>query len=129
MRHASAAVVLLVTLVFATACRNRPDTYEECLLDLGRSQSADDVMTLCVQAFPEAFAKPASTPSSSTPVLAAASDFAGEYFYASNANRCNVMSFQYSGELSPMQTGYCRYGSRIECSGGRCRLTCVGHNS
>ena len=108
----STAVILLGFLV---SCEpGGPETYGECIVDLGRTNTPGDAMLLCRQAFPE--------PEAVMPF------FVGDFFYISAGTQCGTMSFQEDGVIDPSNRGYCATGSRIECDGDRCRFTCRNYN-
>ena len=73
-----------------------------------------EARSLCREAFPKAKPQVAT--------------FAGRYYYTSTGSRCGSMTFLESGSVSLDDPGYCKYGSRIECSSGKCRFTCLGYS-
>ena len=91
-----------------------PGSYEECLIDLGRSGSAADARALCREAFPQ---QPED-----------ASFFTGQFYYTSSGQQCGSMTFHDSGNLSTSDAGYCGSGSLIECTDSDCWFTCTNHN-
>ncbi len=92
-----------------------PDSYEECLVDLGRSRSAGEAMALCRDAFPE-LPEPAEF-------------YSGTFFYLTDGPQCASISFSGTGEIVARDRGYCGEGSRVECEGDECWFTCTNYNA
>ena len=103
-------LVVLTPLVIL-GCDDRPSTYEECILDLGRSRTARETVELCETVFPAG--------TEDVPF------FAGEFFYRTIQDECDPIRFRSSGDLSRSHRGFCGTGSTIMCRSGECRLTCL----
>ncbi len=92
-------------------------SYEECVVELGQTLEANDVVRLCREAFPE--------PPEPEPDLPF---YAGEFFYPTTGSQCGTIGFRTGGLISPSATGYCGTSSRIECGTDRCWFTCRNYN-
>ena len=87
-----------------------PETYGECLVDLGRTRTAEDAVTLCRQAFPEPF-------------------YSGDFFYGPRrGGQCATIGFDETGRVKALDSGFCGGESRIECDAGGCRFTCRSYD-
>lgn len=106
-------------MVLACGGGEEPSTYEECLLDLGRSRTARETRSLCREAFP----------SQREEQRMAEGSFSGTYYYTTTGPECGQISINRFGEVSG---GFCGTGSRIECGETICELACLrvtGHET
>ena len=115
--HAALALAVILSGSISSCGPGNPETYGECLVDLGRTRTADDAEFLCRQAFPE--------PPTPEPVVPF---YVGDFFYRAAGLQCATISFQGTGRINPLNTGYCGEGSRIECDPIGCRFTCRNYN-
>ena len=115
MRNVFFGLLLLVPI--GSCVGGQPQTYEACLVDLGRTGEITETMILCREAFPETQPEPPEPPF-----------YAGEFFYGTTGQQCGTMEFATSGEILSNR-GYCGSGSRIECDQGVCWFTCLDYNS
>jgi hypothetical protein len=108
-----APAIALLLLAIGACGDGRPKSYEDCLIDLGRSRSAQEARSLCRQAFP---AREVAPPF-----------YVGAYHYLSTGQQCGEMQFYSSGHVTPGRPGFCGDRSRMECSGGECRFVCLNY--
>lgn len=54
-----------------------------------------------------------------------ASDFAGEYYYATSGNSCSRFLITEDGYVADLEPWLCDSASRVECFDGRCSLACL----
>jgi hypothetical protein len=106
---------LLLLVPIGSCVDGQPQTYGECLVDLGRTGEVTETMVLCREAFPEPQPEPPF--------------YAGEFFYRTNGQQCATIGFATSGEILGGRRGYCGGNSRIECDRGVCWFTCLNYGS
>jgi len=124
----------VIGVLLITACDRGPRTFEECMVDLGRTQTSQEAQRTCMIAFPPPPPAPSSGPASApTPArdpLTLTRTFWGTWYYVAEGDTCASMRFEVDASVSrvsPYSPGFCGLGSRIECDPARgCSLVCVG---
>jgi hypothetical protein len=128
----AAVLPALLVILMGAGCRGRPRTYEECLLDLGRTRSSAEAVALCLAAFPSETVPLSSTTTEGAVIRTG--PLVGTWFYRADP-RCGSIAFLsqldgFRAELDPRTPGFCGSGSAIECDLERgCRLVCVRFNA
>lgn len=55
-------------------------------------------------------------------------DFSGEYYFVAG-QQCGTITLDEAGRVHPLDSGFCDFGSEVECSENGCRFTCRNYNA
>src|SRR5688572_19915641 len=103
----------VVVVSYVTACKSK--TYEDCIVDVGKSRSAREAEYVCREAFHDSV--------NYSPLM----HYSGTFWYNIHfGKQCSSISFM-DAQVMDSDPGDCGSKSLIECSGATCWFTCASH--
>ena len=131
--------VVIGTLLLPSGCDRSPRTFEDCVIDVGRTQEFSNAVGVCRVAFPDTMTSRTATTLSTEPRaerFTTPAPYVGLWYYMTIDGGCQEIEFSRPSGMatdrttvSTVRPGFCGAGSRIECDRTRgCRLTCLPPN-